>query len=35
MTTTLRPILGHSDHFLPKEKKFFVTHWAESLGAKR
>jgi hypothetical protein len=34
MTTTLRPILGRSDHFLPREKKFFVTHWAESLGAK-
>ena len=35
MTTTLRPILGHSDHFLAKEKKFFLTHWADSLGAKR
>ena len=23
MTTTLRPIIGHSDHFLPREKKFF------------
>ncbi len=34
MTTTLRPILGRSDHFLPREKKFFLTHWAESLGAK-
>ncbi len=34
MTTTLRPILGHSDHFLPGEKKFFLTQWAESLGAK-
>jgi hypothetical protein len=34
MTTTLRPILGHSDHFLAKEKKFFLTHWADSLGAK-
>jgi hypothetical protein len=29
MTTTLRPILGQSEHFLQKEKKFFVTHWAE------
>ena len=34
MTTTLRPLLGRSDHFLPKEKKFFLTHWAESLGTK-
>jgi len=35
MTTTLRPILGHSDHFLPAEKQFFLTHWLESLGGKR
>ncbi len=35
MTTTLRPILGHSDHFLPVEKEFFLTHWLESLGGKR
>ncbi len=34
MTTTLRPLLGTSDHFLPKEKKFFVSHWVESLGGK-
>lgn len=31
MTTTLRPIVGRSRHFLPTEKKFFVTHWWESL----
>lgn len=31
MTTTLRPIVGHSERFLPAEKKFFVTHWWESL----
>lgn len=35
MTTTLRPIVGHSDHFLPAEKQFFLTHWLESLGGKR
>jgi hypothetical protein len=34
MTTTLRPIIGHSDHFLPREKKFFLTHWLDSLGGK-
>jgi hypothetical protein len=34
MTTTLRPIIGRSDHFLPQEKKFFLTHWVESLGGK-
>ncbi len=27
MTTALRPIIGTSDTFLPKEKKFFVAHW--------
>lgn len=30
MTTTLRPILGRSDHFLTQEKKFFLQHWNES-----
>jgi hypothetical protein len=34
MTTTLRPIVGRSDRFLPGEKKFFLTHWLESLGGK-
>jgi len=29
MTTALRPILGTSDTFLPKEKKFFLAHWME------
>jgi hypothetical protein len=29
MTTTLRPILGRSDHFLTQEKKFFLQHWGE------
>src|SRR5688572_6968406 len=31
MTTTLRPIIGTSDRFLPGEKKFFLTHWLETL----
>ena len=29
MTTALRPILGTSDSFLPKEKKFFLAHWLD------
>lgn len=32
MTTTLRPIIGTSDHFLPGEKKFFLAHWFETLN---
>jgi len=32
MTTALRPILGRSDTFLPREKKFFVAHWLDTLG---
>ncbi len=31
MSTTLRPILGTSDTLLPTEKKFFLTHWLDSL----
>jgi hypothetical protein len=31
MTTALRPIIGTSETFLPKEKKFFLSHWAESI----
>jgi hypothetical protein len=31
MMTTLRPIVGRSDRFLPSEKKFFLAHWAEAL----
>ncbi len=27
MTTSLRPILGKSDHFFPGEKRFFAQHW--------
>jgi hypothetical protein len=31
MTTTLRPIIGTSDRFLPGEKKFFLTHWFDTM----
>src|ERR1039458_2388142 len=31
MTTALRPILGKADTFLPKQKQFFGTHWADYL----
>src|SRR5437870_3329769 len=31
MMTTLRPIVGRSERLLPGEKKFFLTHWAETL----
>jgi len=31
MTAALRPILGTSDAFLPTEKRFFVSHWTDSL----
>lgn len=34
MTSSLRPILGTSDTFLPKEKKFFLTHWFDSMTEK-
>lgn len=27
MSTALRPILGTSEDFLPKEKRFFLKHW--------
>jgi hypothetical protein len=29
MSTALRPLLGKSDSPFPKDKKFFITHWAE------
>jgi hypothetical protein len=35
MTCALRPLLGTSDDLLPKEKKFFLTHWFETMGAPR
>ena len=31
MTTALRPIIGTSEDFFPKEKKFFLAHWFEVL----
>lgn len=31
MTAALRPILGTSDAFLPTKKKFFLSHWTDSL----
>jgi hypothetical protein len=34
MTTALRPLIGPSTAtFLPQEKKFFLSHWADSLSA--
>ncbi len=32
MTTSLRPILGRSDHFITQEKKFFLEHWGDTAG---
>ncbi len=32
MTTSLRPILGRSEHLFTQEKKFFLHHWAETFG---
>ena len=32
MTTTLRPIIAPGKTFFPREKKFFLDNWAESLG---
>jgi hypothetical protein len=31
MTTALRPLVGRSDTFLPKEKRFFLQHWWDGL----
>lgn len=33
MTTALRPILGTSETFFPKEKQFFLSHWGDCLSA--
>ncbi|MBK1835491.1 hypothetical protein [Roseibacillus ishigakijimensis] len=33
MSTALRPILGTSPDLLPTEKKFFLTHWLESVNS--
>ena len=32
LTTTLRPILGHSEKLLTSEKKFFLQHWSETMS---
>jgi hypothetical protein len=34
MTATLRPIIGVSETFLPREKKFFVTHWLDAISGR-
>lgn len=31
MTCALRPLLGQADTFLPREKKFFLQHWADQI----
>jgi hypothetical protein len=31
MMTALRPLIGKSDAFLPREKMFFLTHWYNNL----
>jgi hypothetical protein len=31
MTTALRPIVGTSETFFPREKKFFLTYWGDCL----
>jgi hypothetical protein len=31
MTTALRPLVGKADTLLPAQKRFFLTHWAESV----
>ena len=33
MTATLRPIIATGETFFPSEKKFFLAHWWDSLGA--
>lgn len=33
MTAALRPLVGTSETLLPKEKKFFLKHWGDSLIA--
>ena len=32
LTTSLRPILGHSDKLLTSEKKFFLEHWSDTFS---
>jgi hypothetical protein len=31
MSTALRPLVGRADTFMPEQKKFFLTHWSDSL----
>jgi hypothetical protein len=33
MMTALRPLIGTSEHFFPKEKKFFIRHWFDTAGS--
>jgi hypothetical protein len=33
MTTALRPIVGKADTFFPTQKRFFLSHWGDSLSA--
>ncbi len=33
MTTALRPIVGQAEAFLPQEKRFFLSHWLDSMKA--
>lgn len=33
VSCALRPIIGKADTLLPKEKKFFLQHWADNLNA--
>jgi hypothetical protein len=35
MTTALRPIIGTAPTFMPTEKKFFLSHWADCLENKQ
>ena len=32
MTTSLRPLVGTASTILPREKKFFIVHWVETLS---
>ena len=31
MSAALRPLLGTSDDFRPKQKKFFLSHWSDCI----
>ncbi len=35
MSTALRPLIGTSDDFLPKEKRFFLKYWFEQMDGGR